>query len=122
MLTLHQRKDIRKPKTRLVPATPKAVAAYNALASGKKPGDKLCINLNGDKLSEYRYWMLPAIAESGVIDFTPKDLRHTAASRWVMSGVPIAAVAKYLGHSSIQMTAMRYSHLTPNVNAQAIAI
>jgi integrase len=45
-------------------------------------------------LYELRYWLVPAIADSGVTDFTPHDLRHTAASRLVMSGVPLAAVAK----------------------------
>jgi len=121
MIAIHQTKDIRKPKVRLVPASPRAIEAYQALAAGKKLGTPLCTNRQGGQLYEYRYWMVPAIAASGVTDFTPKDLRHTAASRWVMSGIPLAAVAKYLGHSSIQMTAMRYSHLTPNVNAQAIA-
>jgi integrase len=121
MLTIRQQKDIRKPKIRLVPATPKAIDAYKGLAAGKQAGAPLCTNRQGGQLYEYRYWLVPAIELSGVKDFTPKDLRHTAASRWVMSGVPIAAVAKYLGHSTIQMTVMRYSHLTPNVNAQAIA-
>jgi len=121
MIAIHQTKDIRKPKIRFVPASPKAIAAYQALAAGKKLRTPLCTNRQRDQLYEYRYWMVPAIEASGVTDFTAKDLRHTAASCWVMSGVPLAAVAKYLGHSSIQMTAMRYSHLTPNVNAQATA-
>ncbi|MGE5443772.1 MAG: site-specific integrase, partial [Ignavibacteriales bacterium] len=37
------------------------------------------------------------------------DLRHTAATRMVESGISIDKVSKILGHSSIQMT-MRYSH------------
>ena len=36
-----------------------------------------------------------------------------------MSGIPLAAVAKYLGHSGAQMV-MRYAHLVPEVNARAI--
>ena len=39
-------------------------------------------------------------------------LRHTFASHCVMQGVPIDVVAKWLGHSTITMTA-RYSHLCP---------
>ena len=34
-------------------------------------------------------------------------------------GVALAAVAKYVGHSTIQMT-MRYSHLVPKVNQAAV--
>jgi len=37
------------------------------------------------------------------------DLRHTAATRMVESGVSIVAVSKILGHSDIKMT-MRYAH------------
>src|ERR1700757_1173892 len=37
------------------------------------------------------------------------DLRHTAATRMVESGIGIDKVSKILGHSNIQMT-MRYSH------------
>jgi integrase len=37
------------------------------------------------------------------------DLRHTAATRMVESGVNIDKVSKILGHSTLQMT-MRYSH------------
>jgi len=60
-----------------------------------------------------------AVHLRGIVDFTPHDLRHSAASRWVMAGVPLAAVAGFLGHSNIQMT-MRYSHLQPGNNDRAV--
>jgi hypothetical protein len=96
-----------------------AVAAYNALSAGKENAAPLCTNRNGELLYEMRYWFLRALEASGVKDFTFYDVRHTAASRWVMSGVPLAAVAKYLGHSGAAMV-MRYAHLQPEVNAKAI--
>lgn len=37
------------------------------------------------------------------------DLRHTAATRMIESGISIVAVSKILGHSDIKMT-MRYAH------------
>jgi integrase len=119
MIKIHQTKDSRKPKVRFVPMTPMAVAAYNALAAGKENDAPLCTNRNGEPLYEMRYWFLRALEASGVKDFTFHDVRHTAASRWVMSGVPLAAVAKYLGHSGAAMV-MRYAHLQPEVNAKAI--
>jgi len=119
MIKIHQTKDSRKPKVRFVPMTPMAVAAYNALAAGKENAAPLCTNRNGQPLYEMRYWFLRALEASGVKDFTFHDVRHTAASRWVMSGVPLAAVAKYLGHSGAAMV-MRYAHLQPEVNAKAI--
>jgi integrase len=48
------------------------------------------------------------------------DLRHTAASRWVINGVPLAVVGLYLGHANIQLT-MRYAHISPNNDERAIA-
>ena len=61
----------------------------------------------------------PALKEAGIGDYHWHDNRHTACSRWVMGGVPLGAAAKYMGHSTIQMT-MRYSHLVPKVNQVAV--
>jgi hypothetical protein len=36
-----------------------------------------------------------------------------------MAGVPLAVVARYLGHANIQMT-MRYSHLQPENDQRAM--
>jgi site-specific recombinase XerD len=47
------------------------------------------------------------------------DLRHTFASRLVLSGVDLATVSKLLGHSSITMT-MRYTHPTPESLKNAV--
>lgn len=41
------------------------------------------------------------------------DLRHTFASRWVMTGGDIYKLQRILGHASLSMT-MRYAHLSPN--------
>lgn len=38
MITIHQRKDKRKPKIRYVPASPMAIEAYRRLAAGRKKG------------------------------------------------------------------------------------
>ena len=46
------------------------------------------------------------------------DLRHTAATRLVESGIPLHAVAKLLGHSTIKITE-RYSHPEESVRKGA---
>lgn len=46
-------------------------------------------------------------------------LRHTFASHLAMRGVPLISVQQMLGHSTIEMT-MRYAHLAPAVNRQAV--
>lgn len=48
-------------------------------------------------------------------------LRHTFASHLAMRGAPLKAVQELLGHSTIEMT-MRYAHLAPAVNRQAVEL
>jgi integrase len=50
--------------------------------------------------------------KAGVDWVTPHVLRHSFVTRLVESGVEIAKVSKWAGHSSIQVTADIYSHLT----------
>jgi integrase len=120
MLTVHQRKNRNAPPIRHVPLDPIGVNAYNTLATGKKPGELLYPMEDGGKLPQDFGWLTDAAVAAGVLDFTPHDCRHTAASRWVMAGVPLAVVSKFLGHVTTAMT-MRYSHLQPENRDQAIA-
>jgi integrase len=118
MLTVHQTKDRNAPAVRYVPMTPIAIQAYETLAVGKKVGDSLITNRHGDALSDTRRWFDPMLKEAGIEDYLWHDNRHTACSRWVMTGVPLAAVAQHARHKTIAMT-MRYSHLIPDLNTQA---
>ena len=57
--------------------------------------------------------------QAGVPDFTWHCLRHTFASRLVMAGVDLRTVQELMGHRSI-VTTMRYAHLTPQHQADAV--
>ena len=84
---------------RYVPLTPIAVAAYEKLAAGKKPGDLSCSKIKGGDFEDTRYWFVPCVKQAGLVNLTWKlATRHTARSRWVIAGVPIAAATKFLGH------------------------
>lgn len=116
MLAVRQTKVVNGSPYRYVPMTPYAVTAYNVLASGKAKGDSLC----GEAMVNWRDWFGRALDKAGVTDYSWHCNRHTFASRLVMAGVPMAVVANYMGHSSVNMT-MRYSHLIPKVHDEAIA-
>jgi len=77
---------------------------------GKKPGTH-----RTDVPKSWEEFLLKA----GISDFTWHDLRHTFASRLVMSGVDLYTVSKLLGHADIKMT-QRYSHLSPGHLADAV--
>lgn len=57
-----------------------------------------------------RVWK-PAVADVGLGDLVPHDLRHTAASLAISAGASVKAVQRMLGHSSAQITLDRYTHL-----------
>jgi integrase len=57
-----------------------------------------------------RIWK-PAVADIGLGDLVPHDLRHTAASLAISAGASVKAVQRMLGHSSAQITLDRYAHL-----------
>jgi integrase len=50
------------------------------------------------------------------------DLRHSAASLRLASGVQLAEVSKLLGHSELRLTADLYSHLQQETAAKAARI
>jgi integrase len=53
----------------------------------------------------------PAVADVGLGDLVPHELRHTAASLAISAGASVKAVQRMLGHSSAQITLDRYAHL-----------
>ncbi|MFP6626369.1 MAG: site-specific integrase, partial [Deltaproteobacteria bacterium] len=61
----------------------------------------------------------PSVARAEIDDFHFHDLRHTFASRLVMSGVGLYTVKELMGHRTIEMT-MRYSHLSSGHLQEAV--
>ena len=49
------------------------------------------------------------------------DLRHTAASLWAASGMPLEMVAAALGHADTGVTYMTYLHFFPDQWARYMA-
>lgn len=55
------------------------------------------------------------LARLGLPRITWHDLRHSAASVLLESGVPIEVVSRFLGHATIRVTMDTYGHLTERV-------
>ena len=72
-----------------------------------------------------RYGLSQAFARAcrraGLERLGPHVMRHTFASRLVMTGVDLRTVQELLGHKSITMT-MRYSHLSPSHTRRALEV
>ena len=60
-----------------------------------------------------------AAKRAGLDDVNLHTLRHSAATAMLTGGVPLPAVSKMLGHSSIAITGDVYAHVTPEVEREA---
>jgi len=66
----------------------------------------------------YGRFYKPAVVRAGLDPRTRfHDLRHTAAALMIAEGAHLLAVKERLGHSTIQVTADRYGHLFPSLEA-----
>lgn len=104
-------------KNRTIPATRNVISIIKRhIPSARIPSAKVfdkyalrTIQLKWQQLAE-------SVGLGGTGDFSIYILRHTGASLMVQSGVEIAAVSTYLGHSNIQIT-MRYAkHSTESLS------
>jgi integrase len=64
--------------------------------------------------------MLEACKAASIVGGSFHTLRHTAASHFVMAGVPLNVVAHNLGHADTRMTERHYAHLAPSYVAETI--
>jgi len=62
------------------------------------------------------------LRKAGLPDIRFHDLRHTAASLMLNSGVPVIVVSKRLGHARPSITLDIYGHLIPSKQQEAAAI
>lgn len=72
-------------------------------------------------LSNFRKAFKKACLEAGLGDWTPHELRHTAATWMIDSGLPLKVASETLGHASITVTADVYGHLIKPSDAVADA-
>jgi len=106
-------------EARHVPLNATAVTVLLELLKRGDGTGRVIRNAKGLPLSDPRYWFEPSLRAAEIRDFSWHCLRHTFASRLVMSGVDLRTVQELLGHKSIAMT-VRYSHLSPTHTLAAV--
>lgn len=111
------------PKNRKGRSVPMAEALAAALKSHRHlRGELVFCQADGSPLTLWHLHgaLIRASRKAGLRAIRFHDLRHSYASILVKAGCPLAAVQKWLGHSTIQMT-MRYAHLAPNDGREYLA-
>ena len=110
--------DTKNGEKRVVPMNE---TVKNALISVCKHPESVYIFCypNGEPVRDVRFAWFEALKRLGITDFRFHDLRHTAASHMVMSGVDLNTVREILGHKSLSMT-LRYAHLSQSHKQRAV--
>jgi len=99
--------------SRTVPISPKLRKVLDAARpDGAEPGDLIAQAQRGEWLN-WSMWgrkVWQPVRDSLGLTGVPYDLRHTAASTWIMDGHDLLTVASWLGHAPA-VTLDHYAHL-----------
>lgn len=87
------------------------------------PDQFLFVNKQGRPLEPKRllYHFKKLLKQASLRDIRFHDLRHTFATRCLECGIEMKIVSKVLGHSSIQITADLYTHVTQKTLKKAMS-
>lgn len=73
----------------------------------------------GSPVKSIRTGFSAAVSNAKLKGVTPHVLRHTAAVRMAVAGVPMARISQYLGHSNTSITERTYARFAPDHLADA---
>jgi integrase len=110
-------------QTRHVTLTGEGPDLFQRLAAGRSQGDAIFKRDDGRtwKRAEQLRRMREACLHAGIAPAVGFHvLRHTHASILAMRAVPMAVIARQLGHADTRMTEKHYAHLAPNYVAETI--
>lgn len=77
---------------------------------------------DGTRIESVKKGFAACVADAGLSDVHPHDLRRTFGSWLVQAGVGIERVSELLRHGNVAITASVYAHLRPDDLASAAAI
>jgi len=110
-------------KVRHVTLTDEGCAFVDRLVAGRAPGEPLLRRDDGRawKRAEQVRPMRETCARAGIAPAAGFHvLRHTHGSLLAMRAVPMAVIARQLGHADTRMTEKHYAHLAPNYVADTM--
>lgn len=95
---------------------------FATITAGKAPGARLFVKADGSAwgTSHQQRPFLAACRAAKIGLMTFHELRHSYASRFVMSGAHLNVVAAQLGHSDTRMVEKHYGHMSSSYVAQAV--
>jgi integrase len=112
-----------KGKNRHVVLTEEGKSAFREWTKVLQPGEQIFLRSNGGVWGT-SHQQRPLDEASQRATITPPVnfhiLRHTHASYLALAGVPMAVIARQLGHADTRMTEKHYAHLAPSYVAQTI--
>jgi integrase len=107
----------------LIPRAIEALESYRDGNEGLGPEDLVFPNHNGSPLASYTVSnSFTRICKRLGLPETTRfhDLRHTAATIWLLKGIHPKIVQEALGHSTITITLDTYSHVLPSMQDRAV--
>jgi integrase len=116
-------RESKSGKTRHVALTEEAAELFSQLTAGREHSEAILTRDDGtawNRAQQVR--LMRELCGRAGID-PPAGfhvLRHTHASVLAMRGVPMAVIARQLGHADTRMTERHYAHLAPNYVAETI--
>jgi integrase len=116
-------REAKSGSVRHVTLTGEAPDLMDRLSAARSPSDFLFRRDHGRgwKRAEQLRPMREACARAGILPPVGFHvLRHTHASILAMQAVPMAVIARQLGHSDTRMTERHYAHLAPNYVSDTI--
>lgn len=104
-----ERSTTKSGRSRMVPLSELVLPVVRSWAAGKGADDLLFASSEGAYLRSSN-WRRVVHWEDTSQGRRPHDLRHTAATLWLMAGVDVKTVSAWLGHSTAKLTLDTYSH------------
>ncbi len=105
-----ERATTKSGRSRVVPLSDRVRPVVGEWTQGRRSDDPLFPVPEGGFLHAQNWRRSVRWSTTG-LGRRPHDLRHTAASLWIATGVDIKTVSSWLGHSTAKLTLDTYGHL-----------